>query len=264
MDISMPPTFPMAEFRKFGVATVPLFPKILSDADMADPLQRRSHCSAAWQAVRYRYRLCSECCDEFKLLLANPSEMWAAGWGDEELSYNLERCIYTFFMGGLSVFDSFAYCLYFVGQAIQPGRFPAIAVTAAGIVDTAKLRQINRQATADAFAAAFPQATITKLLAGLSRRGNIKFAAIDELRNIVGHRLSGRHSSRSSHTMNADGTLTTDFHEETWFIPGAAGNLPFDAEMLQLYLDDMVGILKTLTEAAIEFAESHQPATATP
>ena len=39
--------------------------------------------------------------------------MWAAGWGDEELTYKLERCIYTFFMSGLSVFDSFTYCPLF-------------------------------------------------------------------------------------------------------------------------------------------------------
>jgi|ERR1017187_9647591 hypothetical protein len=262
MDITMPPSFPMDEFRKFGIATVPFFPKILSNEDLADPLKRRAHCDASWQAVRYRYRLCSECNDEFKTLLANPSAMWTAGWGDEELSYKLERCIYTFFMGGLSVFDSFAYCLYFVGQSIQPAGFPAIAVTAAGVADVAKLRQINRKATADAFAAAFPHVTITTLLAGLSR-SNPKFSAIDELRNIVGHRLSGRHSSRSSHTMNADGTLTTDFHEETWFIPGAAGNLAFDAEMLQRVLVDVAGLVKTLTAAALEFAEGHTPAKVT-
>jgi len=60
------------------------------------------------QAVRYRYRLCTECSEEFKALLANPSETWQAGWGDEELMYKLERCIYVFFMSGLSVFESFA------------------------------------------------------------------------------------------------------------------------------------------------------------
>src|ERR1017187_8581861 len=158
MDITMPPSFPMDEFRKFGIATVPFFPKILSNEDLADPLKRRAHCSAAWQAVRYRYRLCSECSDEFKTLLANPSAMWTAGWGDEELSYKLERCIYTFFMGGLSVFDSFAYCLYFLGQAIDPTAFP----------DVAKPRNINRNATARAFKTAFPKATITDVLLGLS------------------------------------------------------------------------------------------------
>jgi hypothetical protein len=259
-NFTMPPSFPMEEFRKFGIATGRFFPKMGSPEDDTDPLTRRAHCTASWQAVRYRYRLCNECSNEFKALLANPGEMWAAGWGDEELSYKLERCIYTFFMAGLSVFDSFAYCLYFVGHAVQPARFPAIAVTTAGIADTSKLRDINRRATTDAFTAAFPQAEITKLVADLSR-SNIKFRPLDELRNLVGHRLSGRHSSRSSHTMNDDGTLTTDFHEETWFIPGAAGNLPFDAEMLQLYLDDIAGMLKTLTDAAFEFAESHQPAT---
>ena len=95
--------------------------------------------------------------------------MWQAGWGDEEFSYKLERCIYTFFMNGLSVFDSFAYALYFLGHAIQPAAFP----------DVAKLRNITRKATGKAFGAAFPQEPITKLLADLS--SDAKFGVIDVL-----------------------------------------------------------------------------------
>jgi hypothetical protein len=111
----------MDEFRAFGLATNPFFPRILSDEDMSDPLHRA--------------------------LLANPSEMWQAGWGDEELTYKLERCIYTFFRNGLSVFDNFAYALYFLGYAIQPATFP----------DVAKLRNITRKATRKAFDVAFPR-----------------------------------------------------------------------------------------------------------
>lgn len=106
---------------------VPFFSKTLSDEDLNDPLKRRMHNDWSYQAVLYRYRLCSECNDEFKELLANPSQLWTAGWGDEEFSYKLERCIYTFFMAGLSVFDSFAYCLYFLGHTTQPTNFPYVA-----------------------------------------------------------------------------------------------------------------------------------------
>ncbi len=80
-----------------------------------------------------------------KGLLANASETWRAGWPDEELTYRLERCIYMFFMSGLSVFDSFALSLYFLGHAIQPGDFPSVA----------KPRNITRSATAKAYGAAF-------------------------------------------------------------------------------------------------------------
>ena len=248
----MPPSFPMDEFRAFGLATTPLFPKTLSSEDLNDPLNRRTHFDWSWQAVRYRYRSAAECSEEFKALLANPSGTWQAGWGDEELTYKLERCIYTFFMNGLSVFDSFAYALYFLGHAIQPAAFP----------DVAKLRNITRKATGKAFAGAFEQEPLTKLLANLS--SNAEFGVIDELRNILGHRLSGRHSVRSSSTMNRDGTLTRDFHEETWHIPGATVSLTFDPDMLQRVLDGIADLLKTMTAAALQFAESHTPATVAP
>jgi hypothetical protein len=213
MDFSMPSSFPMPEYRAFGLATRSLFPRTLSDEDMTDPLQRRTHFDWAWQAIRYRFRSAEECSAEFRALVANPSEMWAAGWGDEEFTYKLERSIYTFFMNGLSVFDSFAYSLYFLGHAIEPASFP----------DVAKPRKITRNATSKAFRITFPQEPLSVLLDGLS--SDTKFGAVDELRNILGHRLSGRRSVRSSSTLNRDGTVTTDFHEETWHIPGASVSL---------------------------------------
>ena len=120
----MPSSFPMDEFRAFGLATRGLFPAILSIDDRSDPLQRRTNFDWAWQAVRYRYRGAAEASDEFRELLANPSEMWLTGSGDEEFTYKLERCIYTFFLSAFSVFDSFAYCLYFLGHSLQPTAFP--------------------------------------------------------------------------------------------------------------------------------------------
>jgi hypothetical protein len=244
MDISMPSTFPV-EFREFGLATAPFFPKCLTDEDLNDPFKRRLHFDWSWQAVRYRYRLCAECNEEFKTL-------WKVDWDNQELTYKLERCIYMFFMSGLSVFDSFAFCLYFLGHAVQPGAFP----------DTANPRKIDRKATIKAFNNAFPQAKITGLLAGL--RDDTGFSTIDALRNIVGHRLSGRPGIRSSATINADGTCTTDWHEETWDIPGAPGKLMFNEELLQRHLDDITRLLTALASAAHEFAENNQPAKAQP
>src|SRR5271165_6265263 len=93
----MPPAFPEAEFRAFGQATRPFFPRCLDDN-----FKRRELCDFSWQAVRHRYRICSERNDEFKsLLLANPGARWQGAWEDQELSYRLESCIYTFFMSGL-------------------------------------------------------------------------------------------------------------------------------------------------------------------
>jgi hypothetical protein len=148
MDMVMPPAFPDTEFRAFLRAADKFFPALMSDEALFDPQEKRRHFEWSWQAVRYRYRSCSECQDEFKSLLANASEAWRAGWGDEELTYKVERCIYMFFMTGLSVFDSFAFCLYLLGHAMQPGDFP----------DVANPRSITRRGTAKAFGTAFPQA----------------------------------------------------------------------------------------------------------
>ena len=119
MNFTIPATFPDSEFRAFGIAASNLFPGLLSDEVLYDPQEKRRHFDLSWQAVRYRYRSCCEWNEEFRTLLDNPSEEWQAGWGDEELTYRLERCIYIFFMGALSVFDSFALCLYFLLSLIH-------------------------------------------------------------------------------------------------------------------------------------------------
>jgi hypothetical protein len=74
MDISMPPAFPLIDFRAFGVAAQSFFPKLLSDEDLNDPQERLRHFQWSWQAVRYRYRLCSGCSEEFSALLLSLAE----------------------------------------------------------------------------------------------------------------------------------------------------------------------------------------------
>jgi hypothetical protein len=108
---------------------------------------------------------------------------------------------------------------------------------------------------------AFPEAAITGILVGLP--SDPRFNAVDGLRNILAHRLSVRRSVRSSSTLNADGTLTTNWHEEKWHIPGAADSPTFDEQMLQRHLYDLTPVLKTLTTAAREFAEGHTPVAGT-
>ena len=92
MDIKMPSAFPETEFRAFGLAATQFFPELLSDELLFDSQEKRTHFDWSWQAVRYRYRSCAECNDEFKALLDSSSEMWQARWGDEEMTYKLERC----------------------------------------------------------------------------------------------------------------------------------------------------------------------------
>jgi len=241
----MPPSFPAKDFRAFGTAASAFFPSLMSDGALYDSQEKKTQFDWSWQAVRYRYRTCVECNDEFKSLLANASEMWLAGWGDEELTYKLEHCIYLFFMSGLSVFDSFAFCLYFLGHAIQPEAFPKVA----------NPRDITRKTTSEGFEKAFPQAVITGLLGRLS--DDARFMTICTVRNLVGHRISGRRSVHSSARVDADGIYTTEWHEERWHLPGAAGQkLIFGEELLQCRLNDITDLLTPLTSAARVFVEN--------
>jgi hypothetical protein len=105
---------------------------------------------------------------------------------------------------------------------------------------------------------AFPHDAITGSLASLGN--DARFNTIDQIRNLLGHRISDRRSVRSSGTLQKDGSFTTDFHEETWHIPGTPGKLAFDKELLERYLKDITDLLSSLAAAAQTFAESHQPA----
>jgi hypothetical protein len=248
MNFTMPTSFPETDFRMFGIAAGHLFPDLLSDEVLFDPFEKRRYFDWSWQAVCYRYRSCAECSEEFKALLGNASQAFVSGMGDEELAYKLEGCIYLFFMGALSVFDSFALSLYFLGNAIRPASFP----------DVAYPRKITRATTHKAMSAAFPHDAISGLLGSLAQ--DARFAGIDAVRNLLAHRISGRRSVRSASTRHKDGTCTTDLHEETWHIPGAPAKLVFDKDLLQRHLDDLSTMLSQLVVAARAFAEAHQPA----
>src|SRR6202049_208195 len=91
MDIAMPASFPDTDFRAFALAARAFFPDIQTFAGLQemlfDPQEKHRQFDWSWQAVRYRYRSCAECNDEFKVLLDNASEMWRGGGGGEEFAY---------------------------------------------------------------------------------------------------------------------------------------------------------------------------------
>jgi hypothetical protein len=249
MDFAAPPSFPMDDFRAFGMAASSLFAGLISDENLADPLEKRRNFDWAWQAVRYRYRTCVERADEFTGLLFAPSGIawpdsaaWLSGAGDEELTYKLEQAIYVFFVGALSVFESFGFGLYFLGHAIKPGDFPHIATP----------KQIKLRGTGKTFVAAFPNASITGGLTELVQKP--EFIRIEKIRNLLAHRLSGRPSFRSY----AVGWTHT--HVETWHIPDLADALQFSPDMLHDIMDEVTGMLTTLIAAARQFAESQESA----
>jgi hypothetical protein len=245
----MPTSFPADDFEKFGIAASDRFLPLMSEENHSDPQERRRQFDWSWRAVRLRYRTCVESSEEFKRLLSEEAgERFVAGMSDEELLYKLERCIYVFFMSGLSIFDSFAFCLYFYGNALDSATFPKVS----------NPHTITRSAAAGAFAAAFPQARITKLLQKLlPDDADARFNIIYTVRNLVGHRLSGRRSVRGLGTTHEDGRYSYR-REDTWYIPGLTQQLVFNEKMLQDQLENIAGLLNPRVSAAREFAEQHQ------
>ena len=190
-------------------------------------------------AVCYRYRACSEANEEYKALLHGGSDLWRHWGEDEEQNYRLERCLYQFFMSGLSVFESLGFCLYFVGGAMRSTEFP----------DCDEPQEINLKAAAKAFEVAFPQASITRHLSRLLEEP--KFKKLRAVRNILAHRLTGRRNIREYGAGN---------REEVWNLPGLDTELIFDEELIQLHLDGITGLLTALVETSLEFVRNSKPA----
>lgn len=243
IDISMPAEFPMRTFRLFGIAASRFFPAIGSREWLLDQ-SSTTHFKWSWQAVRYRFRTCSECANEFRALVGSASEDWLKGnEQNEELTYRVERCIYNFFANALSVFESFGFCLYFLGSEIRPPDFPSVK----------NPRQITLKATVEKYKHVFPQATISKLMADLLT--SREFCRVEVIRNVLAHRLSGRKSVRSWTTVRKD-KIVKSRTEITWHIPGSSETLNFSEEMLHIEFRGLTRRLRPLIANARSFAAS--------
>lgn len=245
MNFVIPSTFPEDAFKEFGKLAGGFFPPILSNENLEDPLQKLRHFQGAWLAVRYRYRACSELNEAFKTLLSNAmgSDLWREWSEGEEHHYQLEQCIYHFFMNALSVFESLAFCLYFVGGMIDKKHFTHIK----------NPLNIKLKATVAAFESAFPKFSLTGHLCELLE--DTDFRNIDEIRNILAHRLSGRRNVCNSGAIYPDGTCT-ESREETWHIPGLNHKLLFDNELIKRHFDGVTHLLTALILASLEFVKS--------
>ncbi len=162
MFINMPPSFPQDKYQEFGKHAAEFFPRL--DDYFSDPHKRRERFTRSWMAVWFRYRTCAECNENFKALLINAPDSWREWNDDQEFLYKLEGCLYTFFMNGLSVFESLGFCLYFVGGAIRPDDFPYMN----------EPKRITLTVTSSAFEAAFPQTSITSELKELPQEGRVQ------------------------------------------------------------------------------------------
>lgn len=241
MNFVPPKGFPQDLFQEFGKCASELFPAPLSDQALSDPLQRRYQFMQAWQAVRFRYRACCEANEEFKSLFLNASDLWREWNMDEEHSYKMERCLYTFFMNGLSVFESFGFCLYFVGNAINANAF-----------DVKNPKVITLRATSEAFASAFPKAAISERLARL--RKDSEFCELDSIRNILAHRISGMRSVRGQSVLELNGTITGSV-EDVYHLHGAS-ELKYDEQLIERNFNGITAALTAMTTDGLEFVRA--------
>ncbi len=239
--------FPEQTFQEFGRRAAGWFPPLRSTEDLDDPLQKRRHFERSWVAVAYRYRACAEHNEEFKVLLHNAGDLWREWGADEEQNYRFERCLYEFFLSGLSVFESFAFSLYFVGAVMRPGEFP----------HAEQPKKITVERTVNAFRASFPEAAITQRLSALPEAP--AFETLNTIRNILGHRLAGRRNVHGYSMIQPDGETITR-REEIWHLPGSDEQLVFDEQLIQRHFDEVIELLKSLIAASLEFVTANPPA----
>lgn len=239
MSFLMPSTFPHDRFREFGRGAGKFFPAMLSSESYDDPLQKRLHFDRACFAVCYRYRACSEYNEAFKALLANAGESWREGY-DQDHNYKIEQCLFQFYMNALSVFDTFGFCLYFVGRMVNCKHFSLVS----------KPDKITLNATSKEFGIAFPSLSITKCLAELLN--DTEFRNIQKERNILTHRLAAMRCIRVYNKPESDGTQT-NMRDEILNVPGLGEEPKFDGNLIQHPFNEITRLLTTLLAASIEF-----------
>ena len=239
MNLTLPTTFPLEDFQAFGKLASGFFHPYGSHESFSDPHERQQHFSFSYLAVQYRYRTCWECNEDFKGIIANAGELWKEWASDEEQNYRVETCLFRFYTSALSVFDTFGFCLYFVGNGVDGTHFAGVS----------EPRNITLNATNNEFRSAFPNTDLSNQLSGLM--ADPKFKEISSIRNIVAHRLTGRR------TIQTIGTR----REEHWYVPGVSDTITFSRDMVQRHFDEVTRLLTTLTSAVLEFMRGIAPPT---
>jgi hypothetical protein len=238
---ALPPAFPEEIFREFRQCAGGLFPSF----QKAENSLERDQFVLSSLAAGYRYRTCVECNEEFKALVINAPQIWRELNEDPEYAYKLERCLHTFFMNGVSVFESLAFCLYFVGSATRAVDFPHVR----------EPHKINLKSTGQAFVAVYPHEPITTHLAALPQY--IEFKELDRARNLLAHRVSGMRSVRGYSVLLRDGSYNSTA-EEVWYLPGQV-EVKFDEELIQRHLDWVSSTLTTLLSTSRDFVIRRKP-----
>lgn len=131
--------------------------------------------AGAWNAIAYRFLSCSNYNFEFISLIKR-----AGNSPVPTERYKQEKCLFGFFVTGLSTIESFCYGLYAIASMINSSYFP---------IDKAKhLRKIKIENTSKKFKCVYPNEKISEILSKLIE--DPAFQKWKEIRNILAHRLA--------------------------------------------------------------------------
>ncbi|MBL8156368.1 MAG: hypothetical protein JNM70_19465 [Anaerolineae bacterium] len=128
---------------------------------------------AAWKAVLFRYRECTEHSETFIHAIRAEHTF--------ENKYVQDRELFGFFVSGLSAIESFHYALFAVGTLLRGnGDFR--------IVNEKERRLINPELTAEKYQAIFPAENLTQLMNELVHSS--EYANWSSIRNFLIHRAA--------------------------------------------------------------------------
>lgn len=222
--------FPEVLFTELLNSACKLFPPPASNDSIYDEDQKWNQFVFSSDAVKYRYRKCQEDNTEFKNVFATASELWI-NWNEGEENYQVDKCLYSFFTNGLSIFESFGFCLYFIAGMMKPKEF----------IDVREPKKITLNKTTRLFNRYYSDEIITIKFHELLEDDT--FREIEKIRNILAHRIISRRSIVSNH----------DKINAFLYLPGLDKTLVFNENLIQPYFDKITYLLTELISASIKF-----------
>jgi len=170
IGIDMPMSFPIKPYEA-------VHSQIAKNKD--NFLRSWNQYAGAWNAIAYRFLSCTDYNIKFIRSIKR--------FGNSPLPaerYKQEKCLFGFFVTGLSTVESFCYGLYAIASMINNRSF---------LIDKAEqLRKITVENTTKKFKCVYPKEKISVTLSKL--REDPVFQKWKEIRNILTHRSApGRH-----------------------------------------------------------------------
>jgi hypothetical protein len=229
IGIDMPHDFPTSAYNAVNVKLGPERPR---DPDVWGEY------GAGWNAVASRFKMVADADDRFtRLIRQNPSH------NDIQAQ---QEALFTFFVGGYAVIESYAYATYAIGALIRPTDFPMLTDN--------DLRSISPISTQRKYAAHFVGTSIDlELTSFIEPNVDPAFQEWGLIRNVLAHRIA---PSRRIHVSIHEGPRpdTTPVRPTEWKI---MGGLVLNERTTSDRRAWLAKTLVRLVNAADAFAQTH-------